>query len=158
MNRNRFLLGAVLLSFLGINTLNYLRASDFPEGSPKFETGYDAAMAESKKTGKPVIVVFSASWCGPCKVMKRDVYPSKEVKEYHDKFIWAYLDTDLDSNKAAVSKFQFEGIPHIEFVSPDGSSLGNQTGSTAPKDFAKQLKGVLKAAAKVKPAAPAGKS
>lgn len=148
MNRNRFILGALLCSFLGINVVSSLIAADFPTGSPSFGTSYDTALAESKKTGKPMVVVFSATWCGPCQKMKKDVYPSAEVKAYHDKFIWAYLDTDEKANEKVAGQFKVEGIPHIEFINSEGKSVGNQVGSSAPAAFAKKLEGALKAATK----------
>jgi thiol:disulfide interchange protein len=132
----RFLL---LLAALALPAL----AADFPKGSPKFLTSYDAAVAAAKEQNKPVVVVFSAVWCPPCQVMKRSVYPSKEVAALHDQFVWAYLDTDEDANADAARKHKVSGIPHIEFLSPTGKSLGNQVGSTSPADFSGTLKKVL---------------
>lgn len=118
-------------------------AADFPKGSPKFLTSYDAAVTASKAENKPVIVVFSAAWCPPCQVMKKSVYPSKEVAPLHDKFVWAYLDTDVEANAKAAQKHGVSGIPHIEFLSPKGESLGNQVGSTSPTEFVGTLKKIL---------------
>ncbi len=125
-----------------------LLAADFPKGSPKFLTSHDAALKEAAASGKPVILVFSAAWCPPCQAMKKSVYPSKEIKPFHDKFVWAYLDTDVEANAAAASKYGVEGIPHIEFLSSNGKSAGKQVGSSSPDDFAKTLEGVLKKSSK----------
>lgn len=121
-------------------------ASDFPKGSPKFEKSYRSALAEAKKSGKPVIVVFSASWCGPCQQMKKNTYPSAEVTPMHDKFVWAYLDTDEEANAEVAKQFKVAGIPHIEFLDKEGKSLGNQVGSAPAPAFAKTLEGILKKA------------
>jgi hypothetical protein len=75
--------------------------------------------------------------------MKKSVYPSKEVAPLHDKFVWAYLDTDEEANASAAQKHGVSGIPHIEFLSPQGKSLGNQVGSTSPGEFAGTLEKVL---------------
>jgi thiol:disulfide interchange protein len=125
-----------------------LLAGDFPAGSPKFEHSLAAVTKAAKTSGKPVIVVFSAVWCPPCQMMKKEVYPSAAVKALHDKFEWAYLDVDEDSNAAAAKKYGVNGIPHIQFLSKDGKDLGNQVGSTSAEDFAHSLEGVLKKAAK----------
>jgi thiol:disulfide interchange protein len=129
-----------------------LIAKDFPKNSPKFEKSFRSAMSDAKKTGKPVVLVFSASWCPPCQEMKNNVYPSKEVQEFHDKFVWAYLDVDDNSNEKAGKTYGVSGIPHIQFVDSEGKAIDKQIGSNSPDAFAKTLASVL---GKVKPAAPA---
>ncbi len=125
-------------------------ADDFPKGSPKFVTSFRKVLSEQKETGKPAIVVFSAPWCGPCQTMKKSVYPSAAVKPFHDKFIWAYLDTDVALNKKAAEKFNVTGIPHIEFLNAAGESIGQQVGAGSAADFAKKLEGILAKAEETK--------
>ena len=123
-----------------------LAKGDFPEGSPHFETDYKAALASAAKAGKPVIVVFSATWCPPCQANKKKVYPSDAVKPYHEKFVWAYLDTDNEANAKVAKEFGVSGIPHIQFLTKAGKSLGNSVGGTTPDAFAGKLKEILAAA------------
>ena len=123
-------------------------AADFPKGSPKFEHSLRSALNDAKKNGKPIVAVFSAVWCGPCQTMKKDVYPSAEVTAYHDKFNWAYLDTDDNSNKRDAEKFGVSGIPHIQFLDAEGNPVDKQIGSNSHAAFAKVLEGVLKKTAK----------
>lgn len=122
-------------------------AGDFPKGSPAFKDSSAYALSAAKKSGKPIIMVFSAAWCGPCQMMKNEVYPSAEVKAFHDKFVWAYLDIDDPRNEKIATKFNVEGIPHIEFLTPEGKEIDKQVGANGPADFAKTLSSVL---AKVK--------
>ena len=120
-----------------------LLAGDFPKGSPAFEHSLAKVEAKAKQSGKPMVVVFSAVWCPPCQLMKKEVYPSPEVTALHDKFEWAYIDVDEESNAPAARQFGVQGIPHVEFLDKNGKSLGNQVGSTSPSDFAASLKKTL---------------
>jgi thioredoxin-related protein len=124
-----------------------LHASDFPAGSPKFFTTTAEVLKAAKQNGKPIILVFSASWCGPCQSMKKDVYPSSVVQPLQDKFNWAYLDIDDESNSKLAEGFKVETIPNIFFLDATGkTTLDHLQDVTPPADFAKKLTKVLKKA------------
>jgi thioredoxin-like negative regulator of GroEL len=119
-------------------------AGDFPKGSPDFAKTFTNVKARAAKSGKPIVVVFSATWCGPCVMMKQEVYPSAEVKALHDKFEWAYLDVDEGSTAKVAEEFGVNGIPHVQFLKKDGSAISKSVGSLPAKDFAALLEKVLK--------------
>ncbi len=144
MNRRHtsFLLATTSLFFAFIGAS---QADNFPSGSPSFASSYANVLKSAKSDKKPGIIVFSASWCGPCQKNKKDVYPDSAVKAYHDKFSWAYLDTDEAQNAKAAEKYGVSGIPHIEFVDANGKSIGQMIGQTTPAEFTKKLDEVLAA-------------
>ncbi len=119
--------------------------ADFPAGSPAFHTDYEQALAEARAQDKPVVLVFSASWCPPCRANKANVYPSAEVQPLHADFVWAYLDTDVAQNRPYAGRYGVRGIPHIQFVDPSGAPLGAAVvGGTTPADFARELDGAAR--------------
>lgn len=147
MNRRHISAAAILAVLLvGIPFTPTSQAGEFPKGSPEFKTSYEAALKAAKETGKPVVVVFSASWCPPCQANKKNVYPSEAVKAYHDKFVWAYLDADDKANGPAMQQFGVNGIPHIEILGKDAKSIGQAVGGTTGEAFAKVLAAALKKA------------
>lgn len=155
-SRRRWFASLGAFALLAVATLGLAR--DFPKDSPKFEKSYRSAMAEAKKANKPVILVFSASWCGPCQQMKHDVYPSAQVKPLQEKFVWAYLDIDEAGNKKSAQEFKVSGIPHVEILDASGKPLDKQVGAVDAAAFAKKLEGALRKAGDAAPATTASKN
>jgi thiol-disulfide isomerase/thioredoxin len=138
-----------LSKFLAVAALavaSFTLASEFPEGSPAFVSTLAEAKTKAKAEGKPIIAVYSAVWCPPCQAMKKKVYPSSEVKEFHDKFVWAYIDTDVKENQADAQKAGVTGIPHIQFLSKGGKEIDKLVGGMPADAFAAKLKEVLEKA------------
>lgn len=110
---------------------------------PPFVYSYQEARELAIKEHKPMVVVFSASWCPPCLQMKKNVYPSASVKAYHDKFVWAYLDVDIAANQLIAQQFDVNMLPHIVGMKADGTRLFTQIGASSPEAFALQLQTAL---------------
>ncbi|MGV3661950.1 MAG: thioredoxin family protein [Prosthecobacter sp.] len=138
---------ALAVLFLA-TTATVVQAADFPEGSPKFTKEYAEVMKAAKENGKPAAIVFSATWCGLCQTMKKEVYPSAAVKPFHDKFNWSYLDITIDANNKLSEELKIENVPSILFLSADGKAIGLQDAYADANDTAKKLAEVLKKAEK----------
>lgn len=135
----KFILLAVL-AFAALEVVAVVNQSgsahDRPEG---FLSSYDLALDRAKRLDKPVVAVFSASWCGPCQLMKSKVYSDPKVRMYRDQFVWVYLDVDEDSTHSAAIRHQVRGVPSIHVLDPKGKEISRQVGATSPREFSRFL-------------------
>lgn len=105
-----------------------------PVTAVAWKTDFEAALAESAKTGKPILLDFTASWCPPCIVMKKEVWPAPEVGQaVNEQSIPLLLDVDLPQNKALAARYGVSAIPTIILVDAKGEVLRSGGYMTAPE-------------------------
>lgn len=127
-----FLIAIVVAGVLFLSILSTV-------AGPRFHKDYHSGVTSAKTSGKPLVIVFSAAWCGPCQQMKQSVYPSEPVAPFHDDFIWIYLDVDNPDNSPVVNQHRVTTIPHIALKDSNGKSLKTLRGQMSANEFARIL-------------------
>ncbi len=98
------------------------------------DANYEALKAE----GKPMILDFSATWCGPCQLIAPMIDTLAE--EYNGKIIVGKI--DVDENPELSGAFSVRNVPSVFFMK-DGEVqkklLGAQTMATLKEEAEKLL-------------------
>ncbi len=103
----------------------------------KLPTFVIKSLQESKAQEKPLLLDFSARWCGPCKLMDKKVFPDPRVARELEN--WVLLKIDKDKYPHLANSFSVSGLPTYFLVSEQGEIMGKSLGYQIAPDFAEWL-------------------
>ena len=86
------------------------------------------------KSEKPVLIDFSATWCGPCKMLAPIL---KQVKDSLGERVTIFK-IDVDKNQELASKYQVRGVPTM-ILFQNGKQLWRQSGVLTKDEIIKTI-------------------
>jgi thioredoxin-related protein len=90
---------------------------------------FDEALKLAKKEKKNIFLDAYASWCGPCKMLKRNVFPQKEVGDFFNtNFINMAIDMEQGEGPQLARKFNVQAYPTLLFINAKGEVVGSALG------------------------------
>jgi len=98
-------------------------------------------LSEARQSGKPVVVDFWASWCGPCLLLGKRSFPHPRVQSLRDRAVWVKV--DVDTNQSAVAKYEVRGFPTILVLDSAGQEADRLVGYVDGPTLATFLEGAL---------------
>ena len=110
-----------------------------------FETGsWSELLAKAKDTGKPVFVDVFTTWCGPCKMMSKEIFPMESVgKVFNESFVSYQLDAEKGEGVELAKKYEIKAYPTYLFLKPDGTVFFRFLGSMPAESFLRQAQVAL---------------
>ena len=101
-----------------------------------FEGSWDEALAFAKNENKSIFLDVYASWCGPCKLLKKNTFPDIEAGKYFNE---NYINVKIDGEKGVGIKvareLKVKGYPSLYVLNSAGEPLVYFTGYLNPTDL-----------------------
>lgn len=94
----------------------------------QFLTNLDEAKKQAAESKRGLFIVFSTSWCGPCKMLQQKVWSDSAFAETLAKTSVA-VKLDGDTEVQAKKDFEIRAYPTILLAQADGKVLARQVGA-----------------------------
>jgi len=109
----------------------------FSQQSIKFEDSDFATILAKAKTEKKLVFLDAyAAWCGPCKLMEKNVFTDKTVSDfYNQNFINAHFDMEKGEGPSLAAKYGIRSYPTLLFLNGEGEIVGKELGYMQTQQF-----------------------
>lgn len=85
-------------------------------------SSYQKALADSKKTNRPIFIDIYADWCGWCHKLDRDVYSTSQFITYMQGYVPVKLNAEDNGEGTEFAKrFQVDGFPTLIVTDSEGN-------------------------------------
>ncbi len=116
----RKIVGIVLTVVGSIVAVSWI---EMPKGALPWMAKESDALAQAKASGSPVLIDFTADWCGACKHLARDTFMDPAVRTEIDRFVLLRVDATNDDDPtviAAQKKYKVAGLPTVIVIDSEG--------------------------------------
>jgi thiol-disulfide isomerase/thioredoxin len=129
----------IILGFVGLALVGYTSITgEKTIGKISFYTNYDKGLDQAFESGKPVMLVFSASWCGSCKQMIKNVFSHDDVAYASKQLVNIYVDVDK-AKRQLINEYQVKYVPAVFFLDYSGETIIQVADRRSPDDFIENM-------------------
>lgn len=93
-------------------------------------------LKQAKKENKPIFVDAYTTWCGPCKIMDKEVFTDEKVANYfNDHFINVKMDMEKQEGNQLKLDWEVKAFPTLLFFDIDGNIMHRVVGAYKADEF-----------------------
>ena len=122
----------IMLLFLTLLTTDLIAQEGI-----QFQPGnWQDALSAARKADKLIFVDAYTSWCGPCKMMSREIFPLPDVGAFYNaNFINVKMDMEKGDGPRLSGKYQVRAYPTFLFIDSDGMLVHRAAGYRDAENF-----------------------
>jgi thioredoxin 1 len=117
-----YLMLAVALTLTGVSAEGRKNDGKAEEKGIQFtEAKWAEVLKRAKAENKVIFFDAYTTWCGPCKMMQKNIFTRADVAEVFNKnFVNVKVDMESGEGPGLAKKYPIEGYPTLFFISPKG--------------------------------------
>ena len=121
---------ALSLAFLSTFYVSHAEAQNKQQQEISFSSkSYKEVLAAAKASHKKVFVDAFATWCAPCKELRKRTFNDPKAARYFNKnFINFSIDVEKGEGPELAKTWRVEGLPTLLIVDENGKALAIHTG------------------------------
>ena len=102
--------------FVGVDAQN--RSIVFREGN------WEKILKQAKNEKKLIFVDCYTSWCGPCKMLAKNVFTQDKVADfYNTEFVCVKMDMEKGEGPVILNTYKINAFPTLLFVNGEGGEV-----------------------------------
>ena len=106
------------------------------QGIVFIEEDWSKALTEAKTQKKWIFLDAYASWCGPCKLLKRETFPDKAAGGFFNKnFINVAVNMEKGDGPTLLEKYGVNAFPTLIIADGDGNMVTYTKGFMSPQEL-----------------------
>jgi len=95
----------------------------------QWRSDYGPARREASEKKQPLVLIFSADYCGVCQQMEGSTFRNPDVvRQMNAQFIPLKVAADDGRNEYLVSGLRIQALPAIVLITPGGQVVNKQEG------------------------------
>jgi thioredoxin 1 len=137
LHKIRIRIGIVGLLLLTIGFLSFTHEKENKDKGIQFiEADWSKALSEAKTQHKKIFLDAYASWCGPCKQLKKQTFPDPEAAAFFNaNFINVAINMEKGVGPSLLEKYRITAYPTLLITDENGNLITYTRGLIGPKDL-----------------------
>ena len=100
------------------------------QGIKFFEGTIKELKTEAQKQNKLIFIDCYTTWCGPCKMLEKNIFPLKEVGDfYNSHFVCYELDMEKGEGLELAKQYNVTGYPTLLYLNASGETVHRAGGA-----------------------------
>ena len=107
-----------------------------PPNKIEWQTDVQKAQQLAQSEGLPMVYFLTATWCSPCRIMKREVWADAEVEAMvNDGFVAVLVDVDNPQYAPVLERYNVRGTPWTIITDAQDQVLDYRYGAIPKAEF-----------------------